>query len=86
METVVKARIIKIGNSQGIRLPKVWLDQLNFNDEVEVVVQSDQLVIRSPYHARQGGEQKFATMAQYGDDTLLDPATPSRWEQEEWEW
>lgn len=86
METVVKARIIKIGNSQGIRLPKAWLDQLNFGDEVEIIVRPDQLVIRSPYHARQGWEQKFATMAQYGDDTLVDPVIPTQWEQEEWEW
>lgn len=86
METVVKARIIKIGNSQGIRLPKAWLDQLNFGDEVEVVVQPDQLVIRSPHHTRQGWEQKFATMTQSGDDILVAPEIPTQWEQEEWEW
>ena len=86
METVVKARIIKIGNSQGIRIPKVWLEQLNFGDEVELIVQPEQLVIRSPHAVRQGWEQQFAAMARNGDDTLLDPYTPTRWEKEEWEW
>ena len=86
METVLKARIIKIGNSQGVRIPKAWLEQLNFSDEVELVVQPDQLVIRSPHSARHGWKQQFATMAQQGDDILLDAHRPTHWEKEEWEW
>ena len=86
METVLKVRIIKIGNSQGVRIPKAWLEQLNFTDEVELVVQPDQLVIRSSYSARHGWKQQFAKMAQQGDDILLDAYRPTHWEKEEWEW
>ncbi len=32
----VKMRIIKIGNSQGIRIPKVLLDQAKLGDEIEM--------------------------------------------------
>jgi len=86
METVVKTRIIKIGNSQGVRIPKAWLEQLNFGEEVEMVVQPDQLVIRSARQARQGWERQFEAMAAYGDDALLDANVPTQWEQDEWEW
>jgi len=86
METVVKARIIKIGNSQGVRIPKAWLDQLNFGEEVELVVQPDQLVIRSPYRPRQDWEKHFAAMAVEKDDRLLDAETSTRWDQDEWDW
>lgn len=86
METIVKARIVKIGNSHGVRIPKAWLDQLNFGEEVELVVQSDQLVIRSPHQPRQDWAAQFAAMAVHKDDRLLEAETPTRWEQEEWEW
>jgi antitoxin MazE len=86
METIVKARLIKIGNSQGIRIPKAWLDQLHFGEEVELVVQPDQLVIRSPHHPRQGWEGQFAAMGSMKDDTLLDAEVSTRWDNEEWEW
>jgi antitoxin MazE len=42
--TVIKSRIIKIGNSQGLRIPKVLLEQLNLRDEVELEVQENQLI------------------------------------------
>jgi len=48
METTVKTRIIKIGNSQGVRIPKMLLDQSGMGEEVELVVQTGQLVIRPP--------------------------------------
>lgn len=86
METVVKARIIKIGNSQGVRIPKAWLEHLNFGEEVEMVVQPDQLIIRSTHQARQGWDSQFEAMATYSDDNLLDMNIPTRWEQDEWEW
>ncbi len=86
METVVKARIIKIGNSQGVRIPKAWLEQLNFGEEVEMLVQPDQLIIRSPHYPRQGWADQFAAMAAKGDDHLLDTLVPTHWEQDEWEW
>ena len=86
METVVKARIVKIGNSQGIRIPKAWLEQLNFGEEVELVVQPDQLVIRSPHQPRQDWEQHFAAMAAEKDDRLVDAETSTRWDQVDWEW
>ena len=83
---VVKTRIIKIGNSRGLRLPKVWLDQLGFDAEVQVAVQSDQLVIRSARHPRHDWDEQFRAMARHGDDRLLDKATPTQWDTDEWKW
>ncbi len=88
MSTIVKTRIIKIGNSQGIRIPKLLLDQLGFRDEVELDVQQDQLVIRPVRHPRHGWEEQFKLMAERGDDHLLDETVPSltQWDADEWEW
>jgi antitoxin MazE len=88
MGSSVKSRIIKIGNSRGIRIPKILLDQANLGDEIEVEVQGDKLVIRSLRSPRQGWDKQFAEMASRGDDELLDSEAGnlSNWEKAEWEW
>lgn len=88
MATVTKTRIITIGNSRGIRIPKLLLDHLGAVEEVELTVEEDQLIIRPVRHARAGWDEQFAAMAAAGDDRLLDPESSSltRWDAEEWEW
>lgn len=43
----MKARIVKIGDSKGIRMPKPILEQCNLQDEVEIEVEKKQLIIRA---------------------------------------
>ena len=43
----VKTRIIKIGNSRGIRIPKLLIEQVGIGTEVEIAVEKNQLVVRS---------------------------------------
>jgi len=38
MHTAVKTRIVRIGNSQGIRIPKPIIEQLGFTGEVELEI------------------------------------------------
>ncbi len=83
----MKTRIIQIGNSQGIRIPKPFLEQTGLSDEVELEVRADELVIRSAKKMRSGWEASFAKMAANGDDALIDPeVTDSRWDEDEWAW
>ncbi len=86
MEKVVKARVVRIGNSRGIRIPKIWADQLGLDDEVELAVQKDKLVIRRAHRPREGWEEVFRSVAEHRDDCLVDESVPTRWDREEWEW
>lgn len=88
MSTVVKTRIVKIGNSQGIRIPKILLEQSALGEEVELTLEAEQIVIRSARSVRQGWEDAFQSMAARGDDGLLDGETllPTAWDEEEWAW
>ena len=85
---MLKARIIKIGNSQGLRIPRMVLEQLDLKDEVELEIQDKQLIIRPLRTRRRGWEEQFQAMAAAGDDQLLDEEIPSlsTWDEEEWEW
>ncbi len=84
----MKARLIRIGNSQGVRIPKPLLQQTGLRDEVEIEVQGEGLLIRAIDHPRAGWDEAFALMALQGDDALLDEGelVPTRWDEEEWEW
>ena len=73
----MKTRIVRIGNSQGIRIPKPLLEQTGLRGEVEVSVQDDGLMIRPTRKARAGWADAFREMARHGDDAQLDDAPPS---------
>ena len=86
MTNVVKARVVRIGNSRGIRIPKVWLEHLRLGEEVELSVEKNALTIRPARRAREGWADAFRQMAAKGDDRLLDQPTSTKWQTEEWEW
>lgn len=87
MSTTLKTRIVKIGNSQGIRIPKPLLEQAGLTSVVEVEVEDGQLVLRAIAEpARLGWSEQFQAMASRGDDQLLDAELViSQWEAE-WQW
>jgi len=68
----MRANIIKIGNSQGVRIPKPLLDQTGIKDDVELEVEKTQIIIRPISNPRAGWDNAFKTMAQNSDDALLD--------------
>ena len=86
MEQTVRARVVRIGNSRGIHIPKVWLDQLNLGDEVELAVRQDSLVVRRAHSPREGWTQAFQAMAAKHDDRLLDEPLTTDWDTKEWRW
>ena len=85
----MKTKIVKIGNSQGIRIPKIILDQSGLSGEVELEVRNRELILHPIRHNRQGWENCFKIMAEKKDDRLLDEELlngQSTWDSEEWEW
>ncbi len=84
----MRTSIVRIGNSQGIRIPKVILDQCHLGTDVELEVEGEKLIIRSASFPRQDWEEKFKSMAAAGDDTLLDSELTSQsvWDEKEWQW
>jgi len=84
----MRTSIVRIGNSQGIRIPKIIIEQCHLGPDVELEVEGEKLIIRSASFPRQGWEEKFKNMAAAGDDRLLDGESTSQstWDEEEWQW
>ena len=84
----MRTSIVRIGNSQGIRIPKIIIEQCHLGPDVELEIEDEKLIIRSASFSRQGWEEKFKRMAAAGDDHLLDGELPhqSAWDEDEWQW
>lgn len=84
----MRARVIKIGNSQGVRIPKPILEQTGIRDDVEIEFERNQIIIRPVQEARDGWDKAFKMMAEKGDDELIinDNDISCSWDEEEWQW
>lgn len=87
-EKPVKAHVVRIGNSRGIRIPKSVIEQCQLHGAVDLIVQQGQLVVRSAAKARADWDQAFEQMHRHGNDQLLDRDSPpsSEWDRKDWTW
>ena len=84
----MRARVVKIGNSQGIRIPKPLLEQTGIMGEVELEVDQNQIIIRPILNPRAGWDDAFVSMAEENDDVMIDgeEGITHSWDEEEWQW
>ena len=83
----MKTKIIKIGNSQGVRIPKPFLEETGLEAEVEIRVEDQSLIISAATVPRSTWSASFQAMANHRDDLLDGEAwVPTEWDEEEWEW
>ena len=82
----MKARLVRIGNSRGVRLPKPLIEEAGLTDDVEVRVRGGVLVIMSATRPRSGWAEAAKRMRQRGEEGLLDEPTSTRFDGEEWKW
>lgn len=82
----MKTRLIRIGNSRGVRLPKAIIDQTALGDEVELSVKDGAIVIARVAEPREGWARAAAALAASGADQLLDAPVATRFDVDEWTW
>jgi len=84
----MRASIVRIGNSQGIRIPKVVLEQTRLHGEVDLEVKDEKIIISPLKKPRQDWDRQFKLMAERGDDKLIDSEVVSltSFDEKEWEW
>ena len=84
----MRARVVKIGNSQGIRIPKPLLEQTGIMNDVELEVEKNQIIIRPVAYPRADWDDAFKSMSDKGDDVLIvgDENLSHSWDEEEWQW
>jgi antitoxin MazE len=85
----MKTKVVKIGNSRGIRIPKSIIHESGLKNEVELEVSDGQIIIKPISTNRESWDTAFKKMGNKQDDILLDSESilnQTKWDQEEWEW
>ena len=82
----MKTRLVRIGNSRGVRLPKAIIAQAGLTEEVELGVRDGAVVITRANSTRSGWAAAASQMRQRDEDRLLDTPIPTRFDEKEWEW
>jgi antitoxin MazE len=82
----MRAAIHRIGNSQGVILPKALLAQLGLTNEVEMEIAQNAIVLRKPNRApREGWAEASKAIAAVGADALVWPEFANE-DDEQLEW
>lgn len=63
----MKTNIVSIGNSQGVRIPKILLEQSKLSGEVELEVRGESIVISPARKPREGWSEMFAAALASGE-------------------
>lgn len=79
----MRARLVQIGNSRGLRLAKPLLEEAGLTDEVEIRAEAGALIITPVRSARAGWAE---AAAKYGPAKLIDPSTNTKFDDDEWKW
>ncbi|MEB3322055.1 MAG: AbrB/MazE/SpoVT family DNA-binding domain-containing protein [Synechococcaceae cyanobacterium] len=79
----MRSRLVRIGNSRGIRLAKPLLEEAGLTDEVEIHASPGVLTITPVAIPRAGWGEAAAAFQSEG---LLDEPSTTRFDDEEWEW
>jgi len=82
----MKARLVRIGNSRGVRLPKPVIEEAGLAEEVELQVRGNTVVISSRQPTRAGWAEAARRMHEAGHDRLLDKTAATRFDAEGWRW
>ncbi len=81
----MRAKLVRIGNSRGVRLPKPLIEEVGLGEIVDLVVRNGTIVIVPEKGIRAGWAEAAARIRAAGEDSL-DSSHPTRFEADEWEW
>ena len=82
----MKARLVSIGNSRGIRLPRTVIEEAQLGDEVELKAEPGCIIIRSAKPPRTGWAEAAKRMHEVGDDQPAMSDDANHFDEQEWQW
>jgi antitoxin MazE len=82
----MKTKLVSMGNSRGVRLPKPLILQAGLTEEVDLRIRDGAIIISRAISLRHGWTDAAKAMRRRGDDTLLDPITSTYFDDREWQW
>jgi antitoxin MazE len=83
-ETTMRTKLVKIGNSQGVRIPRALIEEAGLEGDLDLSLEYGSIVLRRAGHPRDGWAGDMKRMHEAGDDVM--ETVGSEWDEQEWEW
>lgn len=81
----MRAKLVRVGNSRGVRLPKAMIEEAGLTDEIELRLRGTEIVIAAVKRVREGWAEDAREMAKR-EKGLIMPYVPTKFDVEEWRW
>ncbi|MBO6536913.1 MAG: AbrB/MazE/SpoVT family DNA-binding domain-containing protein [Balneolaceae bacterium] len=80
----MKTKLIKVGNSKGVRIPKPMIEEAGLSDEIELILDKNRIILQSMQSSRAGWSKAFLEAEEIHEE----PTTyfANDWDEEEWTW
>jgi antitoxin MazE len=82
----VDGKIIRIGNSRGVRIPKALLEQAGLEGPVRLRVVESGILVERRSATREDWEEAAKMLREHGEGGLLDEPSPTEFDESEWTW
>lgn len=82
----MKTKLVQIGNSRGVRIPKPLLEQAGLENEVLLRVVEEGIFIEAAGKPRAGWSEAARILHERREDELLDDVTATHFDETEWVW
>ena len=82
----MKSKLVQIGNSRGVRIPKPLLEEAGLTDEVEIRARKGVIVIERAARPRARWAEAARQLRERNDDHLVDTPVRTRFDDTEWQW
>ena len=79
-------RLVRVGNSRGVRIPKPLLEEAGLDGDVRLRVVRSGIVIEPARPARAGWSEAARALGRSAEAGLLDEPTPTSFDEDEWVW
>lgn len=77
----MKTRLVRIGNSRGVRLPKPVIEEAGLSDEVELRVRPGAVLIQPAVGPRAGRAEAARQLRARAADRLVAPLAATRFDE-----
>ena len=85
MSVALKTKVIRVGNSQGVLIPKTWIKQLDLNGDVEMTIEEEKIIVQKSSRLRDDWRVKFEKAIKGKESEKIDFLHNS-FDDKEWEW
>ncbi len=82
----MEAKLVRVGNSKGVRLPKALLEEAGLEELVTLRIVEGGLLVEPRAAVRSGWSDAARSGSERGDDTDAASWPPTRFDEAEWVW